>query len=344
MAKAKKLPSGQWRTLVYSHTDADGHRHYESFTANTKKESEYQAAEFALKKDEKQNIADISFGQAFDRYIEKRSSILSPNTVREYTRIRNHDLKGIMDIKLSRLTQEQIQSEINMESLSHSPKTVRNMHGIISAILATYRPDFRLHTALPQKIRPALHIPTEEEVKELLNVIRGTDLEIPVLLAAFGPMRRGEICALESDHINGNVVHVEFSMAKDKNKNWVIKTTKTYSGNRYITYPDFVIERIKGIEGRIVDTNPDALSSMFARRMRKSKMEHFRFHDLRHYAASIMHAIGIPDQYIMERGGWATDLTLKSVYRHTMQDRNKDMIQKTNEYFSTYATQNATQK
>ena len=47
MAKAKKLPSGNWRARV-SYTDPDGKRRYQSFTAATKKEAEYAAAEFAL--------------------------------------------------------------------------------------------------------------------------------------------------------------------------------------------------------------------------------------------------------------------------------------------------------
>ena len=59
MAKAKKLPSGQWRTLVYSHTEkvnGKDKRIYESFTADTKKESEYLAAEFALNKKKRVNL------------------------------------------------------------------------------------------------------------------------------------------------------------------------------------------------------------------------------------------------------------------------------------------------
>ena len=40
MAKAKKLASGSWRCLVYSHTDPDGKRRYKSFTAANKKEAE----------------------------------------------------------------------------------------------------------------------------------------------------------------------------------------------------------------------------------------------------------------------------------------------------------------
>ncbi len=50
-----------------------------------------------------------------------------------------------MGIKLRKLSQENIQEAINLESLHHSPKTVRNIHGLISAVLGQYRPDMRLY-------------------------------------------------------------------------------------------------------------------------------------------------------------------------------------------------------
>ena len=49
-----------------------------------------------------------------------------------------------MDVKLDVLTQEQIQKAINRECLTHSPKTVRNMHGLLTAAIAAYRPDFAI--------------------------------------------------------------------------------------------------------------------------------------------------------------------------------------------------------
>ena len=61
----------------------------------------------------------------------------------------------------------------------------------------------------------------------------------------------------------------------------------------------------------------------------------FRFHDLRHYSASIMHAIGIPDQYIMARGGWKTDTVLKAVYRNVINDEQKKFTDKINSHFTT---------
>ena len=69
--------------------------------------------------------------------------------------------------------------------------------------------------------------------------------------------------------------------------------------------------------------------------MRKLNLPHFRFHDLRHYSASIMHAINIPDQYIMQRGGWSSDRTLKDIYRGTLDDYQDKYTDMTIKYFET---------
>ena len=60
MAKAKKLPSGSWRCQVYDYTDTTGKRHYKSFTAGTRKDAEYQAAEYALNKKSKPRLPEYS--------------------------------------------------------------------------------------------------------------------------------------------------------------------------------------------------------------------------------------------------------------------------------------------
>ena len=49
-----------------------------------------------------------------------------------------------------------------------------------------------------------------------------------------------------------------------------------------------------------------------------------------------MHAIGVPDQYIMQRGGWATDGVMKKVYRDTIDEQTIKMNQKINQHFSEF--------
>lgn len=349
MATAKKLPSGSWRCQIYSHTEEilqpDGSikkkRIYKSFTsfipgAKGKRDAEKQAADWAANK-ESASKCDLTFGEALDKYIESRSSVLSPGTVREYKRSRRVDLQGIMSKKIVDITQEEIQIEINKEALTHAPKSVRNMHGLLSAVFAAYRPEFMLRTALPKKVRPKLYIPVEDDVRKLMDAVQGTEMEIPVLLAAFGPMRRGEIAALESDHIDreNDIVHVEFALTLDEHNNWVRKTTKTESGDRYIQFPHFVIEKMAGTSGKICHLKPNQISDRFIDIIKRNDLPKFRFHDLRHYSASIQHALGIPDAYIMQRGGWKSDAVLKNIYRHALDDSAKKMNVIANDYFDT---------
>ncbi len=92
------------------------------------------------------------------------------------------------------------------------------------------------------------------------------------------------------------------------------------------------MDRIKEV-GHITNLNSHSLSIMFHRVLKRNNINHFRFHDLRHYSASVRHALGIPDAYIMADGGWSTDNVLKAVYRHAMSDRRQSMSAKANSHF-----------
>jgi integrase len=66
---------------------------------------------------------------------------------------------------------------------------------------------------------------------------------------------------------------------------------------------------------------------------------HISFHDLRHINASVMAALGIPDLYAMQRGGWSNTATLKQVYQQTFDDERISADDKIDRYFcDIYAT------
>lgn len=335
MAKAKKLKSGKWRTLVYDYTDTSGKRCYESFTADTKKESEYLAAEFSLNKKNKDPLTCITFKNAFSKYIEDRSSVLSPATIREYKRKSNYNFKKIDNILLSDMTQNTIQDFINQEAKHLSPKTIHDLHGIIFSILKDNQIPICLNTTLPKKVRTNLYVPSDEDIKAIMKYAKDTPMELPILLAAFGPLRRGEICALDSNHVSGNTVHVEFTIVQNASKEWVKKAPKSYAGDRYIDFPEFVSKLWQNKTGLLADIeHPGIITKRFEHILKNANVPHFRFHDLRHYSASIQHALGVPDAYIMKRGGWSTDNTLKSIYRHSMDQEELKNNRKANEHFS----------
>lgn len=313
MTTAKKLPSGSWRCQVYSHTEEtmqpDGtikkKRIYKSFTS------------------------DIP-GSKGKRLAEQAASVWAAE---------KESTSNVQNITFGKALDKYIEAQ------NHSPKTVRNSHGLISAVMHVYRPDFALNTALPKKVRPDIYVPSDAEIKQLLSSVAGTDMELPVLLAAFGPMRRGEICALSSEDISGNIVHVCKNMVINGDREWIIKTPKSYAGDKYIDYPDFVSDKWRGMKGRIVRLTPDSITNRFNRLLKRNGIPHFRFHDLRHYSASIQHALGIPDSYIMQRGGWGNDGTLKAVYRHVLEEQAKQMDHMANNYFSElYNTKCSTSK
>lgn len=328
MATARKLPSGNWRCLVYDYTDERGKRHYKSYTGKTKKDAEYKAASAKMRKE----LSSQTLGEALEEYIELRKATLSPATISGYVTIQKNQFREIEHIKVDDLTQKDVQSFISRVAVQVKPKTVRNIHGILSSVLREYRPDFALNTSLPKRIKPNINIPSESDIQRLMEAVKGTPMEIPILLAAFGPLRRGEICALDADHVKGDIVHVEYSLAINTDKEWIIKSPKTLSSNRKIKMPQFVIDKLPK-QGRVTDLTPSAITAAFPRILKKIGIRHFRFHDLRHYSASIQHAMGVPDKYIMARGGWSTDTVLKTVYQHTMEEKEKEFNDKINSYF-----------
>lgn len=334
MAKAKKLPSGSWRCLVYDYTDANGKRRYESFTADSRKESEYLAAEYAANKDVKKRPENMTLYEAIDRYIQIKEGVISPSTVRTYKSARRMHYEGIGNLSVRDISNTAIQAWIGDLSKRLQPKTVRNTYGLTVSVLDMFNPELRIRVKLPQKKEPCFYTPSDSDIEKLLKQISGTELETAVLLAAFGTLRRGEICALTDRDVHGNCITVNKAYIRNEQNEWILKEPKTFSSNRRVELPPFVIQKIKDIEGNIVKMNPDALSERFRKAIRISGLPKFRLHDLRHYSASILHAIGVPDQYIMQRGGWASDNVMKTVYRNIIDEESAKQTQKIIEHFN----------
>lgn len=334
MAKAKKLPSGQWRTLVYSHTEyVDGKpkRKYESFTADTKVESELMARQFMLNRVSTDKPQNLPLSNAIANYIESKSSILSPATIRGYRGLARCCFQELMPVQIGKLNQMNVQSAVNKEAAKHSPKYVKNAYGLLSATLNVYRPDLNLRITLPKAIKKDIPIPTDKDVVKIIDIAKGTELYIPVLLSATLSLRRSEICGLQWRDIDfaSNVISIRRAMvlsADEENREWVIKPPKTFTSNRNIVMPNSLADILKAQKGTkkaneyVVDVAPTVITNKFSRLLKRNGLPKFRFHDLRHYNASVMLALNVPDKYAMERGGWSTMSVMKDRYQHTFSD------------------------
>ena len=350
--KPGALPSGKVRYRLYIGMDDTGKKLYKSFTASSMSKAKKLASEWESTH-KIMNTENPTFSEAATMYISMRANVLSPRTVAEYRRqlryleehfpmfCRMHmsaiSTKDVQEI-ISSLTMKQkenlaVQKAGHELSGSVSPKTVINYHGFISSVLKSQGLTIGA-VRLPQRRNVPLNIPENEIVTALLEDIKDTELEIPVLLAAFGPMRRGEICALRMSDINfeTGTVHVCRSMVLDNDKQWVEKAPKSTAGERFITYPKYVTDKIQE-RGYVSKSTPDTITKRFTRTLSRHGFEHFRFHDLRHFAASFQIALGIPPEYIMERGGWQTAGTMRR-YIHALDGQRKQMSDKANDAFS----------
>lgn len=333
--RAKKLPSGSWRVQVMAHGIK------KSFTVKDpsrrgRQKCEALAAQWASTVTPLDHRG-ITCGQAVANYIDVRRNILSASTLRTYDGILANIIQPIEDMPIYDLDIESLQRWMNSVALTHSPKSCANMRSLLTASIRMYISDFSVKLDLPQRKPIEYHTPTDSEVQKLIEQAKGTPMERAIILAAFGTLRRGEICALLKTDVDksANNIRINKSMCQVKGGAYTIKSPKTAESTRTVVLPSKVIDILLSSESeRVVDMTPSAISNRFEHLQKECGIDNrFRFHDLRAYAASSRHAMGMPDVYIMADGGWKTDNVMKRVYRRTMDDKRKQFSAIANGYY-----------
>lgn len=324
MAKAKKLPSGSWRARAYSYTDADGKKHYESFTAPTRAEAELKASEFmATKKYQERHNCTVQ--EALEEYIDLKRAVLSPSTIRGYMQMLHYyePIAGKRIDTLSNKIMQRFVSDLTESGLS--PKSVRNIYGFLVSSVTLQAPSAHFKVTLPAKQKKRPESPSDEAVAALYHAA-DDKMKVCIMLGMRG-VRRGEIAALKYEDIKDGIAHIHADIVKDPEQKWVYKEIpKTSESDRYIRVPDF-----GSGEGYIVKWKPDTITKRFID-LKKTVGIDIRFHDLRHYFASTAAILGIPDIYTADLGGWQRDgRTMKAVYQNnikSMTDYYSDKVEK----------------
>ena len=342
MAKAKKLPSGSWRVQVYDYTDADGRRHYESFTSDDKAEAEYQAAEFSRDKKRKRIPRNLTLSEAIDEYIRIKDSVLSPTTISGYKKIKRNNLQVIMSVPLKKITPELVQQVINDEAKKTSrrgkpmsPKSIANIHGLLASVLGMFCPDLHLSTKLPAKIKKFKELLPPEII---FDVVRGTEIELPVLLAMWLSFSMSEIRGIKKSSIANGYIRIQGVIVDVDNKPTPKEATKAFARTRQLQIPAYINTLIEAAmsktEGEyLIPMSGQAIYKRFSRLLEKANLPHMTFHELRHVNASVMLQLGVPDKYAMERGGWSSTKTMKTIYQHTYSTEREEVDRRINEYF-----------
>ena len=234
-----------------------------------------------------------------------------------------------------------------------TPNTVIHYHAIIhSALKYAVKTDMLVQNVADKVDRPKENsfqpvFLSAEEMQKMFEALRGTKLELPVLVAAFYGFRRGEVLGLKWDAIDferrtisvirtvttitvdGKQTEIEQQSAKTKSSLRTLpligsfreyflqvkeeqELNKQVCGNCYNhEYDGFVFVDELGERMRA-----NYLTSAFPKFLESHGLRRMRFHDLRHSCASLLLANGVPLKQIQEWLGHSDIGTTANIYSH----------------------------
>ena len=233
------------------------------------------------------------------------------------------------------------------------PNTVIHYHAIIhSALKYAVKTDMLVQNVADKVDRPKKNsfqpvFLSAEEMQKMFEALRGTKLELPVLVAAFYGFRRGEVLGLKWDAIDfergtisvirtvttitldGKQTEIEQQSAKTKSslrtlpligsfREYFLQVKEAQELNKQVCgncynheYDGFVFVDELGERMR-----PNYLTEYFPKYIAKHGMPKMRFHDLRHSCASLLLANGVPLKQIQEWLGHSDFSTTANIYAH----------------------------
>lgn len=321
---------------VYAYTDPQGVQHYKRITADTKAQCEYLAAQYKVYDHKKVEKVKMTVGDAVDQYIEL-CKVLSPATVAGYQKIRRTAFRPLMDVKVEDLDEKLLQEEVNREANRIgrrgviSPKTVSNEWGLISSAL-WHVSRVKWDVRLPKRPRKFKDYP---EPKQVMDAVKGTEVELPVMLALWLSFSISEIRGLRWSDLKNGVITINRVMVDVDGHPVVKDAAKAEMRKRRHRLPPYILQLIEDADRSSVYIVPQDRTWIYYhfRKLMDAAGLCITFHDLRHLNASVMLQLNIPEKYAMERGGWKTPNVMKSVYQHTFSAERVAVDDMVDEYF-----------
>ena len=264
----------------------------------------------------------MTFETAGEKYIQAKSNVLSPATIRGYHTILRNLPEYFLNMQLSDIDDYELQKLINSLSAEHTPKSVRNNYAFIRSTIRLFYPKSDISATLPQKRHIEPHIPSYDDVMMLLDASRNTEYFCVIYLAILG-LRRSEICALTLDDLDmDNNLHITKALVPSDDGYTLKQTTKTDESYRTIILPKDLANAIRE-QGYIFKYQPQAIDQYIRRTLPKLGIEQFSVHKLRHFFCSYAHNLGYSDAQIQKMGGWASSSDImKRVYRHALDEES----------------------
>lgn len=342
MATAKELPSGSWRVRVYDKETGK----YISFTSKLKgkagkNEAELMAKQWQTgrKKEAQQQSSRKTVYECVKEYIESKENLLSPSSVRGYYIILNNALGEIKDVEIRSLTEKKLQMWVNNNIKKYKPKSIKSQFGLVTAALRQCKINLDYKNILLPKIpKSEKVIPNEEQIAQILHIVEGTSVELPVTIAVTLGLRQSEIAALKWSDYDGKRLNIHAAKVPDKTNKYVYKnSTKSEASTRIIEVDGILKIRLDRAERNSEFISPMLPSSVlrkFNHLCDKNGLPRFTMHEQRHGNASMMLAKGVPDKYAMKRLGQSSPNMIKNVYQHLYEDKEREVSKTISDAFS----------
>lgn len=302
---------------------------------------------------------DVLFSDYMIQWLDIIADSIEPNTYESYRAMINRYVVPYFSakkIKLQDLEPQHIQTFYNGQIKNGlSANTVIKQHANIRKALQhavkmnmiPYNPADKV--TLPKKNAYHASFYTSEQINVLLTAFKDEPLYPTVMLTAFYGFRRSEVLGLKWKHVDfkagtitvqDTVVQHDTIIDKPRTKtkashrtlplipamrDFLIRLKQRQAENQlllgtaYITN-DYVCKRDNG-----EPFSPDYLTNRFLQVLRKNKLPHIRFHDLRHSAASMLLANGYSLKEIQEWLGHGTLATTANIYAHLQFQAKQDM-------------------
>lgn len=242
------------------------------------------------------------------------------------------------DFKLKDIKPIQLKEFYNLKLEKLSSNTVGKLHTFLNrAFKDAYKNRAIKYNPCdgvdkPKKKKPTHKLLDEDNFYNLLGLVEGTFDEVCIILAGVCGLRRGEIFGLRLKDIDfkNNKITIEETMVRF-NKEWIIKPPKNETSARTLNVPEFVIKVInnylnslKVVPERVCsEYKPDSYSKHFSKILEDFGLPHVRFHDLRHFNATIMLKYGVPDKIASKRLGHSQVQTTREIYQHVLPDMDQ---------------------
>lgn len=258
-----------------------------------------------------------------ENYIDNKSNVLSPSTIRGYRIVQRNHFKGLMDVRVDDLGRR-LQAAINDEARKYSPKSIKNAVALIRSAVKS-ETDLKLPPVqIPAAIRSVRAYLQPEEIEKFVGAIMQTEYAVPALLA-LSSMRMSEIAALRWENISADAqfIQVRGAMVRgDDNAYHEKRQNKNLSSNRNvpILIPELreAIRRDKKDKGLILKSQA-ALRTAVHKTCQIAGITDVTVHGLRHSFASLCYHLQVPEQIVMEIGGWSDIGTMRRIYTHIAQ-------------------------